>query len=335
MKTKAVGSSLISYKGNKLVIDPEAQKARLKDLNARIEQTKSTMNAALLEAVDKIRVGIDGLLSKGIKRIWKMGEYLYKIDTEVEVFGPGAMPKLAVCLNYSSSQLYKWKRVYEDYDIETINWLTELRSSISGNAIGSPHIEAVSSVASIDARKELLSFAATNDMTADELLDHVKALGGKEKAARRGGGRPVKVPPTYTARLENLNNVCRQIVRNDKEIWRNAKAGFLNSLSDVPTDKLPKVVSQISTEAAQLHMAISKLNEVYSELIKAKSAATVRINEQAKVNGKHEGKAAKSRNGKAAAKVVAESKPEATLEESDDVDDGFVDSHATLVGSEV
>jgi hypothetical protein len=314
-------NALVAYNGGKLVVSTEARKARAKEISDFTNAVKKTMNSNLLKAADAIRKGVDGLVSRGFDRVWTMGEYLKKLDTDVDTFESGAVQKIAAYLRYSPEMLYKWLRFHEDYTKDQVKELTEMRMKLSGNMLSWEHTNKVTRLADPDLRMQLLEVAAENDLTPEELDALIREEFSPNSGGKRGGGRPTKVPSTYTARLENLSKLCHILVRNDKDMWRNTKFGFLQSIDDVPADKLAKLLPVMDKEAIKVATAIEKLTEVHKELLKARAMAADRIEEQAKATGNDEAHLA-SGKGKKGKKDKKDKKANAEETSSDSNGDG-------------
>lgn len=290
--------ALVVYKNDKLTIDSAAKKAYQQDRADYLESVKKTMNPNLITAADRVRTAVDSLTIKGFHHMWKMGKFLHDIEINVQQYEEGGVRKIANYLRYSPEQLYKWIGFHNDYDEKAIERLQELKLSSSSSSLSWQHIEVVRKLKDQELRMQSLELAADLDWTPNELDEAIREkFSSRVSANRHPGGRPFKPPSSYKARLENLDKICHIIVRNDKECWRHSKYGFLQTIDEVPADKLPKLVNVMDKEAIKVEAAIEKLTNVHKELIKARATAADRIEEQAKSIGTDEGKVAGS-NGK-------------------------------------
>lgn len=286
---------------HKLVANEDVLKNRMQPIQDEINAARKSMNPALIEEADELRKSIDTLFARGFQRAWKMGERLKRVDTDIETFEAGAVPKIAAYLHYSKEALYKWIRFHEDYTEDEVILLAGLRMKLAGSPLSWKHVDEANCLEDQKMRLQFLNLAAKHDLTPAEMAESIQnqfGAGSGKRTSRHAGGRPVKVPSTYSARLENLDKFCIQIIRNSKDMWQHSKYGFLQTIDEVPADKLPKLISTMDKELMKVDAAVKKLNEVQQELQKARATAADRIDEQSHSTGSAEGKAAGKKGGK-------------------------------------
>lgn len=315
--SKKKSTALVVYDSEKhrLVANDDMIKDRNHSISEQIEAAKKSMNPALLKEADILRQGIDQMFTRGFQKSWKMGERLKKIETDVDTFEAGAIPKIAAYIHYSKEALYKWMRFYEDYTEEEVGQLAAMRLKLAGSPLSWRHIDEANFVEDKKLRFQFLQLAAKHDLTPEEMGDAIRQQFGASSGrgtARHAGGRPVKIPSTYTARMENLEKFCGQILRNSKDMWQHKNFGFLQTIDEVPADKLPDLVSKMDKDLTQIEAASEKLQEIHKEMQKARAIAADRIDEQARATGSDEGKAAGKKSGK------GKKSPKASVEADED-----------------
>lgn len=285
--------ALVVYKNDKLIVDSTAKKAYQQKRAEYLESIKKTMNPALLAAAEKVRVSVDELMVKSFRRAWKMGEFLLDVNNNPQKFGEGGVCKIADYLRYSPSQLYKWTNFRKDYDEKSVERLQELKMANSSSNLSWAHVEVVSKLKDQALRMQSLELAAELDWTPNELDAVIREkFSSMVGGSRHSGGRPLRIPSSYSARLENLDKICHIVLRNEAEMWRHSEYGFLQTIDEVPADKLPKLVSVMDEEAVKVEAATEKLSEVHKELVKARAVAADRLEVQARDVGADEGKTA-------------------------------------------
>lgn len=276
---KAKSDALVIFDGKGLKLNEDMMAARNEAAQEVIETAKKSMNDALLKEADNLRDDMSKMFTRGFQRSWKIGEHLKKIATDIDKYEAGAIQKLAAYLHYSPEMLHKWIRFFEDYTEAEVKKLSELRTQLAQSPLSWGHVDVAYLVEDKKERIQFLEMAAENDLTVDEMMTCVKEWVGDKGGStdRHGGGRPIKVPATYSARLENLDKFCGQVLRNSKEMWQHSKYGFLQTIDEVPSDKLGKMIKSMDKEIEKVEKAAEKLKEVHKELQKARASAQDRL----------------------------------------------------------
>lgn len=246
------------------------------------ERVIATMTPALKALGDKVIEKLVYVRDKTLEHSWKLGQvFKSAIDNEGK-FGTGALQQLAVYTGYSYELLYQTMRFYTCFDEKELKDLMARRTAY-GNMITYFQALKLTAITDKKARIKLLDDICENDWTLEELSDAMKSL-GVAKSGNVGSGRPVKVPSTLSARLENFSKIAHVIVRNKDLVWMHDKHGFLPTITEIPADKItPDVLAKFDRQINDAEKAIETLTAVKEELEKAREKAQERADEQTKL----------------------------------------------------
>jgi hypothetical protein len=265
-------------------LTPKQKKDVIEKRKAEIEEVRKTMNPQLQKEAENIENALSNHATSGFKFFWDMGARLIKIrDEEESKYGNDPLAKIRAVLDYTNqSALNKAMQFRECFDENELKTLMTARAKLSGNRLSWRHVEVLMQCKSAKKRSSLIKRACDEDLTVDELFKLVRA-GENRGTDKHAGGREVKVPPTITGRVENLQKYTKIIVRNQNEIWTHPEHGFINTIDKLDASKLtPELLNSLQHAAEYLDQVDSAVTNIRNQLTKGIEIAQRRMEEQAK-----------------------------------------------------
>lgn len=273
----------MATKKNNQSLTAKEKKAQLLIRKEERDRVIATMTPALKALGDKVIEKLTYVRDKTLEHSWKLGQVFKSIVDNEAKYGVGALQQLAIYTGYSYELLYQSMRFYTGFDEKELKELMARRTAISGNMVTYFQALKLASVDDKKVRTKLLDDICENDWTFEELNEHMRTL-GVTKTANAGSGRPVAIPSTLSARLENFSKIAHVIVRNKDLMWMHDEYGFLPAITEIPADKItPDLVAKFDRQINDAEKAIETLTAVKEELEKAREKAQERADEQAKL----------------------------------------------------
>lgn len=286
-KTKKKGTSLV----------PVAPKAKTQLVTADVEKVQDAkdskeayaqMNEKLQAASQKVMSMLLNIAQEGIKRMWKLGEFVYKIKSNEDIYGEDAMYLLGKVLgSYHRSTIQK--------AVALNNWITEvqlekmmaMKMKISGKPLSWQHYEKLLTIKDEDQRKAALKSTIENEWTPEELQKAAQAARGT--TAAHAGGRPVAVPATFTARSIRFIKQLDAITRDAESIYDNEQFGFYETAESMPADKItPEMVEKTNEMVERVRGMLDFSRQFVLRLEDVSSILQQRMDEQAQQEGAKE-----------------------------------------------
>jgi hypothetical protein len=225
--------------------DPKRAKEAKKALITR-NKIVSDMNSALNDKYCEMTARLDAVMASGLRFYhWLGGEVNDVVKNVGNVYGAGAMKKIAEAWTMHPSMLYKSKAFNDAYSEEALERLCNLKTE-AGTLIGWAHVIQLIGIPE-KARPRIQDKVIDEAMTAKELAALVKKLYGQ----RASGGRPLMRPKTVKAGLVQLRTVSAQWLNRNSDIWNNQDHSLFQELEEMPPEELThELVDELEQIAA-------------------------------------------------------------------------------------
>lgn len=254
----------------------------IKQREQELAEARSQMNPALLKVVTEMDKKLETFARNSFRFIWDLGEQLNVIQDQEKKYGPDPFAQIAKALDYTNrSSLYKARQFRSCFSSDELDLLMNSRSALSGNRLSWRHVEVLMQCKSARQRARLIKDTCDQDLTVEELFKMVRK-GDVKGDDKHAGGRKVKVPPTISGRIENLQKYAEIIVRNENLIWHHPENGFKVTVEKLDPSKVtPELVAQLETALGTLDGVETAVGSIRSELQKSIEVANKRLTAQA------------------------------------------------------
>lgn len=197
-----------------------------------VDEKIKSLPKALQKECQWVKNFLDNMVQNNLRQLWSLGQRLNKLaEDKSGKYGSDPIGKMSEILDgkFDRGRLAKIWHFYRDFPESLLNWALSQRMKRSGRGITWSHIIWITTLPSLDDRKYFLQQTFNNDWSPDELA---KAVRQHTQRPTRAGGRPVVVPATLSAQLDNLIKIVSMYLRNDKVIWRNQEKGLEVKFND-------------------------------------------------------------------------------------------------------
>lgn len=299
-------STALTVPGDKLV-EAKVQKEAYEQMNEKLKKATQQISGMLLN-----------IAHEGIKRMWKLGEYLRKIRDNEEAYGEDALYLVDKVLGRSSkSTLQKALMLNTWIDEAKLDKMLGLQMKISKKPLSWQHYEKLLTIKDQDKREDALKQTLAKDLTPEELQK--LALHSRGETQAHAGGRPVVVPSTYTAKAIHYLKKFNAIVRDADSIYDNSEHGFFEQADSMPADKITPEMIEKTQEMIEATRNVSDFcRQFMARLEDTTQVLQKRMNAQAQKQGEEEAAKISSEADTPAVELVEEEETDKVPFESDE-----------------
>ena len=249
------------------------------------------MNEKLRKATQQISAMLLNIAQEGIKRMWKLGEYIRKIRDNEDAYGEDAMYLVEKALGKASkSMLQKALTLNSWISEDKLDAMLGLKMKITQKPLSWQHYEKLLTIKDKDKRDAILKATLANELTPEEVQK--LALNARGQEAPHAGGRPVAVPVTYTAKAIHYLKRITAITRDADAIYDNTEHGFFEQAEGMPSDKItPEMIEKTQEMIESTRAALDFCRQFVPRLEDTVTVLQKRMNAQAQQQGEAEAEA--------------------------------------------
>jgi hypothetical protein len=239
----------------------------------------SELTPSLRRAGDRLKKLIQQAFQTQLQKLWEMGHIIHEVLEKADNVDE-ARDSLAEYTSLSQRYLSQLRRFYQIFPSpKDIQDLLDLRFRTSGNPITWAHVQKLLTLENRQAM-QIAEKACAEDWTPEELQRAIDQVKGQKVHERHGGGRPVRVPVTFSGRLLDLRKAANNWKRNDQAIWRHEQYGFLRSLEELPDSQLNEELLDLLNENLEaLRIVEQTAMELQGELQRVRARLEERLHQ--------------------------------------------------------
>lgn len=252
------------------------------------------MNDKLKKAAQQISAMLLNIAQEGIKRMWKLGEYLHKIRDNEEAYGEDALYLVEKALGKASKSTLQKATILNGWITEDkLDKMLGLKMKLTQKPLSWQHYEKLLTIKDKDKRDEILKATLDRELTPEEVQK--LALNARGQSAPHAGGRPVTVPPTYTGKAIHYLKRVTAITRDADAIYDNSEYGFFEQAESMPADKItPEMIEKTQEMIESTRTTLDFCRQFVLRLEDTTAILQKRMNVQAQKQGEEEANAISS-----------------------------------------
>jgi hypothetical protein len=241
----AVTAPATNGTGEPTIVAVDPGYARLYEIDPKLAEVYRVLNRKKRDAEERT-----------LTTYYAIGKTLNR-DVEGK-FKAGQIRQLEHELGIHPSMLRFARVLAKEYDEQKIRGILAARTA-DGSPLTLNHVRAIVSVAA-DQREKLFQKTLANNMSVEQLTATIQ----KSLGRRSNGGAPVRVPSTFTGRIERGLKSIRVLRKYEEEIWG---AGALmslfqdrDSLEPTEIDAIRSLRDEISASADMMRGDVEQLD---------------------------------------------------------------------------
>jgi hypothetical protein len=255
---------------------------------AASKEAYDQMNDKLKKATAQVFSMLINIAQEGIKRMWKVGEYLRKIRDNEDAYGEDALYLVEKALGKTSKSTLQKALILNSWVSEAeLDKMLSRKMKITGKPLSWQHYEKLLTIKDQDQRDEALNQTINRELTPEELQK--LALHARGKTEPHGGGRPVAVPATYTAKAIHYLKKFNGITRDADAIYDSTENGFFEQSEGMPADKItPEMIEKTQEMIEATRSVMDFCRQFVLRLEDTNAVLQKRMNAQAQKQGEAE-----------------------------------------------
>jgi hypothetical protein len=252
------------------------------------KEAYNQMNDKLKKATAQVFSMLINIAQEGIKRMWKVGEFLRKIRDNEEAYGEDALYLVEKVLGKSSKSTIQKALILNSWVTEPeLDKMLNRKMKITGKPLSWQHYEKLLTIKDQDQRDDALEQTVNRELTPEELQK--LALHARGKTEAHAGGRPVAVPATYTAKSIHYLKKFNAITRDADAIYDNSEHGFFEQSEGMPADKItPEMIEKTQEMIEATRSVMDFCRQFVLRLEDTNAVLQKRMNAQAQKQGEAE-----------------------------------------------
>jgi hypothetical protein len=283
-KKETVHLPVVAKASSRALVIPDEKAAD----NAASKEAFDQMNEKLKKATAQVFSMLINIAQEGIKRMWKLGDFLRKIRDNEDAYGEDALYLVEKVLGKSSKSTIQKALILNSWVNEPeLDKMLNRKMKITGKPLSWQHYEKLLTIKDQDQRDDALNQTIAKELTPEELQK--LALHARGKTEVHAGGRPVAVPATYTAKAIHYLKKFNAITRDADAIYDNSECGFFEQAEGMPADKItPDMIEKTQEMIEATRSVMDFCRQFVLRLEDTNAVLQKRMNAQAQKQGEEE-----------------------------------------------